>query len=193
MARPVRLFVSSSPELAAEREALGQVAAEIPIRVGWEIKHTPGPHDDPGEALSFQSGSDLFIVILGADFAAPMGLEWQVAEGAGAGIVAYRKRTLPSPSAMSLLRQAHVDWIGFGDTAEFRARVKTDLGRAILDRAEQFGLLLDEVEALVADLDAAEKGANSEPDARRGAERGGVILGRGGYAGHTTPQRFPAT
>ncbi len=34
MARPIRLFVSSSPDLAAEREALGQAVAELPVSVG---------------------------------------------------------------------------------------------------------------------------------------------------------------
>jgi len=180
MARPVRLFVSSSPELAAEREALGQVAAELPIRIGWEIKHTPGPGDDAGEAFAFLGTCDLAIVILGADFAAPMGLEWQLAEAAGTAVAAYRKRTMPSPSAKALLRRSHVDWCEFSDTAEFRDRVKTDLRQSIIDRAERFGLLLDEVEALVATLDESERGEGGEPDARRGAERGGVILGRRG-------------
>jgi hypothetical protein len=40
MFRSIRLFISSSPDLAAEREALGQTAAELPISVRFEIRHT---------------------------------------------------------------------------------------------------------------------------------------------------------
>jgi hypothetical protein len=177
MARPVRLFVCSSPDLAAEREALGQVAAELPINVGWEIKHTPGPLDDSAEALAFLDSCDLFVLILGSDFAAPMGLEYQRAQGAGMPFMAYRRRAMVSPSAKSLLRQSHLDWSGFDDTAQFRVLVKAHLGRAILDRAEYFGLRLPEVEALLAELEEDGTEDVDEPDTRRGAERGGVILG----------------
>ncbi len=179
MANPIRLFVSSSPEVAAEREALGQVAAELPILVGWEIKHTPGPGDAIAEALAFAGECDLFLVILGSDFAAPMGLEWQLARDSGAAVMPYRKRVMTSPSAQSLLRRREVDWVLFGDVAEFKAQVTTDLAQAVLDRAERFGLHLDEVEGLVARLAADLEGPGAKPDDRRGAERGGVILGRG--------------
>ena len=177
MARPVRLFVSSSPDMASEREALGQAVAEMPILVGWEIKHTPGPRDDAGEALAFASATDLFVVILGADFAAPMGLEWQFASGRVPDLMTYRRRVMTSPSAQSFLRRSGMDWVAFDDTAEFKAQVASDLARAILDRAEQFGLHLDEVEALMERLGANHETEGAEPDDRRGAERGGVILG----------------
>jgi len=71
MTEPIRLFVSSSPELAPEREALGQNVAELPVSVGWEIKHTPRPGEGVDEALDFLARSDLFLLVLGADFAAP--------------------------------------------------------------------------------------------------------------------------
>lgn len=177
MARPVRLFVSSSPDMVSEREALGQAAAALPILVGWEIKHTPGPYDDAGEALAFTSVCDLFVVVLGADFAAPMGLEWRLATNVGRVLLPYRRRVMTSPSAQSLLRRSGVDWVSFDDTAEFKARVASDLAQAVLDQAEHFGLHLDEVEALMEMLRTDDEPVGHRPDDRRGAERGGVILG----------------
>jgi hypothetical protein len=172
--------VSSSPELAPEREAVGQAAAEIPVLVGWEIKHTPGPGDDAAQAMEVVRECDLFMVILGSDFAAPMGLEWQLAPTVGTAFLPYRKRVMRSPSAQSLLRRSDADWVSFEDATEFRARVAADLAQTVLDQGEQFGLQLDEVEALVAWLRAQREADRGGPDERRGAERGGVILGRGG-------------
>jgi hypothetical protein len=165
--------------MVAEREALGQVAAALPVLVGWEIKHTPGPHDDASEALAFAGDCDLFVAVLGADFAAPMGLEWQLAARQGREIGAYRKRTMPSPSAKALLRQSEVTWTLFSDAAELKALVADDLAQSILNRAEYYGLRLDEVEALAAALGPGQGQEDGEPDTRRGAERGGVIIGRG--------------
>jgi hypothetical protein len=179
MSRPIHLFVSSSPDLAAEREALGQAIAELPVAVGWEIRHTPGPEETAGDPLPFIAGCDLCLVMLGADFAAPMGLEWQDIHSTGRPLLAYRKRTLHSPSAERLLRESDVAWTVFGTPQELKTDVTLRLARIALDRGEEFGLHLDDVQALLALLEAQKEGeATDEPDRRRGAGRSGVILGR---------------
>jgi hypothetical protein len=92
MSGPIYLFISSSPDLIAEREALGQAVAELPISVGFEIMHTvPGEAADMGEALAFIERCDLHVIVLGADFAAPMGIEWQRAQDARKPTLAYAK------------------------------------------------------------------------------------------------------
>jgi hypothetical protein len=48
--------------------------AELPISAGFEIMHTT-PDADIGETLAFIEQCDLYAILLGADFAAPMGLE----------------------------------------------------------------------------------------------------------------------
>ena len=180
MSRPIYLFVSSSPDLAAEREALGQAVAGLPISLGWEIRHTPGPNEDIGEALAFIAGCDLSLVILGADFAAPMGLEWQETHSAGKRLLAYRKRTLHSPSAERLLRQSSVAWIPFDTPQELKTHLTSTLARTALDHGEELGLHLDDVQSLLAILEASERRDTAdEPDRRRGAGQSGVILGRG--------------
>ncbi len=179
MARPIWLFISSGPDLALGREALGQAVAELPVSVGWEIKHTPRPGEDAREPLAFVERCDLYLVVLGADFAAPMGLEWRRARSAGKPLLAYRKRVLHSPSAQMLLRQSDVAWTEFQSPQELKAQATRALARAVLDRGEQFGLHLDDVQALLALVEAEEGETPAEPDRRRGAGRSGVILGRG--------------
>lgn len=178
MARAIRLFVSSSPDLVAEREALGQIVAGLPVATGWEIKHTPRPGEDVFAPLEFIERCDLYLIVLGADFAAPMGAEWLRVREAAKQVLAYRKRVLHSPSAQTFSRQAGVTWTEFETLQEFREHVTRALAQALLDRGEEFGLHLDEVEGLLA-LVQSETKASGEPDGRRGAGRGGVILGRG--------------
>jgi hypothetical protein len=183
MARPIHLFISSSPDLALEREVLGQAVAELPISVGWEIKHTPRPGEDAAEPLAFLERCDLYLVVLGADFAAPMGLEWRQALRLGKPLLAYRKRTLHSPSAQTLLRESsvtgNVTWTAFDLPQELKTHITQALARTVLDRGEQFGLSLDDVQALLTLAGAKEEGGeSSETERRRGAGRGGVILGR---------------
>jgi hypothetical protein len=137
--RSIRLFVSSSPDLAPEREALGQAVAELPISSGWEIRHTPRPGEDIREALDFIERGDLYLVVLGADFAAPMGLEWRGALGTGKPVLAYRKRVLHSPSAQTLLRQSDVTWTPFESPQELKALVTRALARILLDRGTNWG------------------------------------------------------
>lgn len=180
MAEPVKLHISSSPDLVLEREAVGQAVAELPVSVGWEIRHTPRSRADANELLGFIDRCDLFVIVLGADFAAPMGLEWQMAQDTTRPILAYRKRTLHSPSAQSLLRQSHVTWTDFDSPEELKALLTRALARVLLDQGEKHGLHLDDVEGLLA-LSALEgEEPLSEPDRRQGAGRSGVILGREG-------------
>jgi len=179
MSRPVHLFVSSSPDLASEREALGQAVAELPVSIGWEIKHTPRPGEDVKEALAFIGGCDLYILVLGDDFAAPMGLEWRRAVDAGRLLLAYRKSGPYSPSAQEALRRCDVEWTPFETPEQLKAQIKGALAQTLLDQGEYLGLHLSDVEGLLALVSREKKEASAEPDRRRGAERGGVILGRG--------------
>ena len=178
MTRPIRLFVSSSPDLAPEREVLGQAVAELPISSGWEIKHTSRPNEGIQGSLDFIQRCDLFILILGADFAAPMGLEWQEVQGIGKPVLAYRKRVLRSPSAQQMLREARLARGEIESAQELKAQVIRDLAQTLLDRSEQLGFDLGDVEGLLGLVQVEEEKAPGEPDRRRGAGRGGVILDR---------------
>jgi hypothetical protein len=178
MPRSIQLFVSSSPDLAPEREALGQAVAELPISSGWEIKHTPRPDEDVSAVFDFVQDCDLFVLILGADFAAPMGVEWQQARDTHRSMLAYRKRVLHSPSAQQLLRESHLSWTGFESPQDFKGHLNQALAQTLLDGSEQFGLHLGDVEALLKLIQSDDEEISDAPDRRRGAGRGGVILDR---------------
>jgi hypothetical protein len=158
---------------------LGQAVAELPVSVGWEIKHTPGAGEKAHDPLSFIERCDLYLVVLGVDFAAPMGLELRRALVAGKTPLAYRKCALYSPSAQALLRQLDVAWTEFQSPQDLKLQVAQALARKLLDQGERFGLHLDEVESLLPLVEADEEVAPDGLDRRRGAGQGGVILGRG--------------
>ncbi|MFL7794964.1 MAG: hypothetical protein AB8I69_22680 [Anaerolineae bacterium] len=181
MPGPLYLFVSSSPDLAAEREALGQAAAELPISVGFEIMHTrPGEAADTGEALVFIERCDLHVIVLGADSAAPMGIEWQRAQDARKPTLAYAKHEMHSPSAQKLLRETSVAWTPFESPQELKTHATQTLAQLLLDQGEAFGLHVNDIDGLLAVLGKKDEEPPDKPDRRKGASRGGIILGREG-------------
>ncbi len=182
MPRPIRLFVSCSPDLAAEREMLGRLIAALPVSLGWDVAYTPLPGERPRPGLISVADSDIFLVLLGHDFAAPMGVEWADAALRERSRFAFRKNGLNSPSAQLHLREtrAHVAWEAFDGPDDLRQKLTPLLAQLLLDRGEYFGLQLSEVDGLLAVVKAArDEEPPEEEDTRRGAGRGGVILGRG--------------
>jgi hypothetical protein len=179
VARSICIFASSSPELAPEREYLGQAVAELPISVGCDIRHTPSLGDDIDEALSFVDECDVYILVLGADFAAPMGLEWNRVRLSRRTLIAFRKRVLRSPSAQKLVREAEVSWGDFETPSDLKAMARRQLAQLILDRGEEFGLHVADVESLTSIVVEGNQEAPAQPERRHGAGRSGVILGRG--------------
>jgi len=177
MIEAVRLFVSSSPDLAAEREALGQAVAELPISVGFEIRHTT-PDEAADETLAFIESCDLYAIVLGADFAAPMGIEWRQAQDTRRPTLAYAKHEMRSPSAQKLLRELGAAWTPFESPAELKAHATRALAQALLDRGENLGLHVDDIDGLLAVLGKEGEEPSAKPDRRQGAGRSSVILGR---------------
>jgi hypothetical protein len=178
MARPIHLFVSCSPNLAVEREIIGQVVATLPISVGWEVGYTPMSGENSNLGIESIAQCDVFLTLLGHDFAAPMGSEWSEALRCNIKPVAYRKNATHSPSAQMHLRESRVPWQDFQTSEELRGMLTPRLARMLLDRGERFGLHLSEVEGLLALLQSSD-GALSEEESRTGAGHGGIILGRG--------------
>jgi hypothetical protein len=171
------LFISSSPDLAPEREALGQTVAELPISAGFEIMHTrPGETADISETLAFIDQCDLYVIMLGADFAAPMGLEWQRSRGTLKPTLAYVKRELHSPSGQRLLREPGITWTSFESPHALKSHATQALAQVLLDQGEVVGLHVDDIDGLLRVLDRKDRPPD-RPDRREGAGRGGIILG----------------
>ena len=181
MLKSIHLFVSSSPELQAEREVVGQVVATLPLTLGWQIDHTPMPGEWAADGLAHVTQCDLYVLILGQDFAAPMGAELRQALRIGRQPIAYRKRCSLSPSSQDAVRRLGIEWRVFSEPDVLRAWFTRDLLASLLRQATALGLDLTELERLLKlaqdDIDRAE----GERGTRRGrgeAGRSGVILGR---------------
>ncbi len=180
MIRPVHLFVSSSPDLHAERDLVGQVTAALPLTIGWLIGHTPTVAEKEQDSGRRAEACDLYVLILSHDYAAPMGIEVRRAIRVGKKPLAYRFRCAYSPSAQDAIRSLDVQWQVFSDPQEFLALFRRDLVRALLQEAPKVGLELGEVEHLMELAREADTAVvTGQADRRDGdAGRSAVILGR---------------
>jgi hypothetical protein len=179
MAESIHLYVSSSADLQLERDVVGQVVAELPLQLGWRIGHTPLPGEPVGDHLVVQC--DLYALILGQDFSAPMGVELQQARLAGKQPLAYRKRCTLSPSSQDAVRRLEVRWHTFSDLGALRTLFARDLLQALLRQAVSLGLDLAELERLLGlAQDEADRLEKRHPmqQPRGEAGRSGIILGR---------------
>jgi hypothetical protein len=180
MARSIQLYISSSPSLQPEREVVGQVVAELPLDIGWDIGHTPYSAEDGSQGELRAASCDLYVLVLGHDFAAPMGAEYRQAKRAGCAAMAYRKEYTRSPSAVEAVRRLDLAWRAFSEPDELRRLLRRDLLQALLQRAGQLGLALDELERL-SRLLKNEGGPSRDRGGQAGrgeAGHSGVILGR---------------
>lgn len=181
MPRAIHLYVSSSPDLQPEREVVGQTVALLPLTLGWQIDHTPLPGEPVSDRLARVAGADLYVLILGQDFAAPMGAELQQALNAGREPLAYRKECTLSPSSTDVLRRFDMRWRAFVSPEVLRVSFKRDVLQALLHQATELGLDMVELERLFrAAQEEVERltGAGREDRQRGDASRSGIILGR---------------
>lgn len=196
VSKPIHLYVSSSPDLSVEREAIAQVVAALPLAIGWRIGHTPLPGQLESASTAAVEECDLYALLLGHDFSAPMGQELRLARALGrAPFGAYRFECTLSPSAQDALRTLDLAWQRFSSAEQFRTMFRRDLLQAVLRQATTLGLALGEVERLMeqkrqpdaprlrgaaSGADADDSGAGAERVDRRRSEAGrsGRILGR---------------
>ena len=83
-----------------------------------------------------------------------------------------------SRSAQWLLRQWNTDWAAFENVLDIRALATKGLAQILLDNELQFGLDMADVEGLLALAQADDEEGTAEPERRRGAGRGAVLLDR---------------
>jgi hypothetical protein len=173
MATRARLFVSGGPDQESAREMLGRALAEMPVNVGWVIKRTPD--------VDSVAESHLYLLFLGADIWAPVGLELWWAQRTEKPILAYGADLLRTPAGRVFYQEnAWLIWKRFSDLPHLRRLVLADLGQFLLSHAERYGLTRIEAEALrgfMTKLDKPEPAAI--PAKARGAGGGGVILAPG--------------
>lgn len=189
MSKPIHLFVSSSPELAPEREIVGQIIATMPLTIGWRIGHTPLPGSSLDNRALWVEECDVYALILGHDFSAPMGEELRKATNKEIVPLAFWSRCTPSPSAQNTINHVRLKWRIYTRLDQFQAMFTMDLVRALIKRASRLGLATNDLAGLAVTLERLKKETayladiseqeETEPGPRQtDAGRGGVILGR---------------
>jgi hypothetical protein len=178
MAKELAIYVSASPELDAECELLGQLLASLPRSVRWTIKRTPGPHEPGIPDLKALRGSQFYVILLGMDIMAPIGVELVAALEERVLTMAYRARRMaPSPAAAYFAQNVEVEWRWYDTPQEFVQQFEKRLITELISGTPGYGLALGDLEELSARLKALEEEVDSaEVEERRGAGRGGVIL-----------------
>ena len=151
MRRPVRLYVSASADLEAERDLVGRLVAGLPVTLGWEIGRAPlaGHEQDEVTVHVAPHDCDLYIFMLGRDITAPAGIEWDAAHEVQHPILALLKNVLRTPAGLVFQRLGIGQWIRYNTRTEFERIVRAWLVRCLLDGQDRFGLVLTEVEALI--------------------------------------------
>ncbi|MCU0501100.1 MAG: hypothetical protein MUC51_04930 [Anaerolineae bacterium] len=178
MASQIRLFISGGPDQEPARELLGRALAEFPVNVGWVIKRTPD--------VDSAAESHLFLMLLGADITAPVGLELYWARRTEKPIFAYRVDVSRTPAGQVFVQEnAGLEWRRYSELGMLRRYVIADLSRFLLAHAERYGVTMLEAQRLHVQIAALEKasatepGATSAPPKPLGASGGGVILAPG--------------
>jgi len=178
MEKTLGLYVSASSEMDAECELLGQLLAGMPRAVKWVIKRTPGRGESGNPDLVALEASSFYLILLGMDITAPIGVEWLAAQKAGMAVFAYRKISVPaSPAASYFIGRSGIAWEHYRTPQEFIRHFERALINQLIKGTPGYGLELADIEELAARLQALEKEAGSlEGEERRGAGRGGVIF-----------------
>ena len=176
--RELGIYVSAAPEMDTECELLGQLLASLPKAVRWNIKRTPGPFEALDLDLEALQRSRFYVVLLGMDIMAPIGVELQAAQRAGLWLRAYRsKDKTPSPAAAYFAQKAELNWIWYQTPQEFVHDFERALIQELISGTPGYGLTLGDIEELAERIKSIEAGDESvDAEERRGAGRGGVIL-----------------
>ena len=182
MEKQLAIYVSASPEMDAECELLGQLLAGMFQSTRWTIKRTPTDHEHMNPDLETLRNSQFYVILLGMDIMAPMGVEWMVAQEMGLPTFAFSNaEAVASPSTAYFMRQSGVPWQSYRSPQEFMHRLERQLITRLLEGTPGYGVEVSDLEELATRLKALEGQEQAEGGAfrgedRRGAGRGGVIL-----------------
>lgn len=182
MADRLRLFVSAGPDLEAEREIIGQAVARLPVSLGWTIKRTPKQGEPLAPALEAVRTCNFYVLLLGTDIRAPVGLELITAQRAGKTTLAFLKEeTARTPAARVFIRDAPVTWVPFHTGQELETLIQKALAQRILERAESYAISPVEWETLSALVEqpSYKEITEQESGEASGAAGGGVIIAPG--------------
>jgi hypothetical protein len=186
MAERLRIFVSATNDLEAERAIIGRAMASLPVQIGAEIRRTPATgakYDDIYELIAIV---DRFYFLMGQDITAPAGAEWHLAWELERSILPLRHGQRLTPAAQAFMSStAPFRWQQFHNTTELSRIVSLDLVRILDHPTNRYGLTVSELELVRLHGKRTRATATPQRDPRSdqppaidpgGAEGGGVLL-----------------
>jgi hypothetical protein len=179
MAETLRLFVSATNDLEAERGQIGRAIAELPLQIGVEIRRTPARGAAYEEIFELISNVDRFYFLIGEDITAPSGAEWFIGWRLERSILPMRLEGRWTPAAQDFMRLFPGQWLPFQSGADLARIVTLDLARILQHPTNRYGLSVTELELLNLHIRRLNAGRISPPMEPGGAEGGGVLLDRG--------------
>ena len=184
MAETLRLFVSATNDLEAERAVIGRAVAQLPVKIGIEIRRTPVRGADYETIHELVANVDRFYFLMGEDISAPAGAEAFLAWKLERSIMPLR--SIPpggprrTPAAQDFLRLLPIQWQNFQNGAELAQLITLDLIRILQHPKNRYGLTLHELELLNLHQQRAKQlRTGQRPAEAGGAEGGGVLLDEG--------------
>ena len=180
MAELLRIFVSATADLDAERAIIGRIVAGLPVQIGTEIRRTPtrgASYDDIYELIA---NCDRVYFLLGQDISAPSGAEWDLAWQLERSVLPLRLPSRPTPAAREFLgSNPFIDWVDFTNATMLNRIVTLDLLSILNHPTNRYGLSVSEFELLALHREKLKRTVTELPDDPGGAEGGGVILDHG--------------
>jgi len=179
MSAELNLYISSAHEQDAECEQIGRLLAEKLPTIRWRIWRTP-LYGDTNPDCDVIGHCQFYVIILGTDLVAPMGVEFQMAKEAGAFTIGFRDLSrFASPSAEYFARYADVAWQEYTKLDEFIPSFERILLRQLIDGTPGYGLALEDLEQISAQLQQIESLKPAPQGTRSEAGKGGIILAEG--------------
>lgn len=182
MAETLRIFVSATNDLEAERAIIGRALAELPVKIRAEIRRTRpegAKYDDMWEQIG---NVDRVYFLLGRDITAPAGAEWHLALQLERALMPLRAaRVRLTPAAQEFLnKNPFIRWQEFHSAAELAQIVALDLLEMLNHRTNRYGLSPTELEILRLHGEQLRQRAAARAASMvhnpGGAEGGGIII-----------------
>jgi len=171
-----RIFVSATNDLEAERAAIGQTLAELPVQVGIEIRRSPVTGINYDNLFELIANVDRFYFLMGRDITAPAGAEWQLAMQLERSIFPMRIAGSRTSAGQEFLHYWPLRWKIFQNRRQVARLVGLDLIEILLHPTNRYGLSLTEITALHVHKKKLSEGLVAEVEEPGGAGGGGVLL-----------------
>lgn len=179
MAETLRLFVSATKDLEAERAVIGTAIAQLPVQIGIEIRRTPvdgAPYEDIYELIA---NCDRVYFLMGQDITAPAGAEWFLAWKLERSIFPIHLAGLPTPAGQDFMRLLPRGWQTFRHSRDLTRLITLDLLDLLNHPTNRYGLTVTELELLANHRRRLSQLTTPQQKEPGGAEGGGILLDLG--------------